>query len=65
MSQLEQPREIYVSFEEFGRKFYPAWCKNQESAEAHKSFGRDLARYSMDKHFPFSARKETPAKLRT
>jgi hypothetical protein len=51
--------EVYRSFEEFQRKFYPVWYKCQESLGTQESFGRDLARYSLEKHFPPRQGSET------
>lgn len=56
---MNEPEVSYRSFEEFQRKFYPVWFKGQESQDTQESFGRDLARYSMEKHFPVTRSKDT------
>lgn len=49
MNTSNEAPKIYHSFEEFQSKFYPVWLKSQEFQRAEESFGRDLARYSLQK----------------
>jgi len=54
------------SFEEFQRKFYPKWYESQQGSGVDESFGRDLARYSVQRHFPSTTEPEaTGAKKRS
>lgn len=59
MNKLIESAEVYRTFEEFQRKFYPVWYKGQESPDVQESFARDLARYSLEKHFPPRRGSET------
>jgi hypothetical protein len=52
MNEKAEARESYCSFEEFQQKFYPIWCRSQDNSLTKGSFGGDLARYSLDRHFP-------------
>jgi hypothetical protein len=40
------------SYEEFQKTFYPKWYELQQASGNDESFGRDLARYSVQRHFP-------------
>jgi hypothetical protein len=55
MNQTAGSSGVYRSFDEFRRMFYPEWSKNQDSRETDESFGRDMAKYAVEKHFPFRA----------
>ena len=52
MNPLADPQKVSVSFEEFQKKFYPKWCESRRASGTDESFGKDLARYSVHKHFP-------------
>jgi hypothetical protein len=52
MSETAASKTQYSSFDEFARKFCPNWYEDQQAKGEQKSFGHDLARYSVDKHFP-------------
>ena len=65
MNESTESARVYRSVEEFQRRFYPVWSKTQESLDTQESFGRDLARYSLEKHFPVRKGSETKGSTRS
>jgi hypothetical protein len=66
MNPIADPSKVSGSFEDFQKKFYPKWCESQQASRTEESFGRDLARYSVHKHFPTPTEsKPNGAKKRT
>jgi hypothetical protein len=62
MKPIADPNKVSIStFQEFQEKFYPKWYESQQGGVADESFGRDLARYSVQRHFPSSTEVETTA----
>jgi hypothetical protein len=60
MNPIADSNKVSVSsFEEFQRKFYPKWYESQQGSGGDESFGRDLARYSAQRHFPSTTEAET------
>jgi hypothetical protein len=64
MNPIADPSNLSMSFEEFQRKFYPKWCESQQESGVEESFGKDLARYSVHKHFPSAESAADVAKKR-
>jgi len=44
--------KVYRSFDDFRQTFYPKSSNLEKVRESGESFGRDLARYAIEKHFP-------------
>jgi hypothetical protein len=52
MDRIPNTRRVYSTFEDYVRAFYPIWFKEQKSGDSENSFGRDLAKYTVQKYFP-------------
>jgi hypothetical protein len=52
MTQKAPMETKYYSFEEFKRAFYPQATKADESQQSQESYGREMARYIIGRHFP-------------
>jgi hypothetical protein len=62
MGETTHPNRQYRSVDEFRQRFYPKSFKFEAARrESEDSFGRDLARYVVEKHFP-SHHSDEPTK---
>jgi hypothetical protein len=58
MNQNVSTQAKYHSFEEFRRAFYPEASKAEDAQRSEQSYGREMAKYAVERHFAVRDRKE-------